>query len=209
MTNSRSTTSARTWRKRTGGVELSLPSGNTCLVKRPGMDKLLSAGILPDSLTPIAMEHLRQAESGGKPPSKEDEGKLEQEIMEQVLNDPSQITEIFASFDRVTAMCVVEPKVELHFREGVNEDGEKFMIDIPAKERLSNDHDEMVDGESNPYWCAEEDEPLYTDDIDEEDKQHIFQFVVGGSSDLEPFRSEPGSTVAAAQPRQDLQGPPV
>ena len=221
MTHSRPATSPKAWRKRTGGIDLDLPSGNTCKVKRPGMEKLLKAGILPDSMTPIALEHIRRAESGGRPDPDAADTELERQIMEEVLQDPSQIGEIFLSFDRVTAMCVVEPKVVLHVRERLNEDGSKFLDEkgrpvwdeIPPEERISSENPETieVDGEivPNPYYASEEEEPLYTDEVDGDDKQYIFQFVVGGSSDLAQFPGESGADVAVPQPGAVVPGPSV
>lgn len=186
-------TSARNWRKRTGGIELELPSGNVCKVKRPGMQKLLEANMLPDSLTPIAMEHIRAAESGGRP-TKGKDSDLEAEIMDRVMSDPAQMTEIFRSFDKAVAMCVVEPKVQLHFRDVRNPDG------TPRK-----DADGVPEIEEIPEDERDED-VLYTDEIDEDDKQFIFQFVVGGSSDLDRFRKEQAAAVEGARAGEDVPG---
>ncbi len=208
-------TSSKNWRKRTGGNALELPSGNVCLVKRPGMEKLLQAGIMPDSLTPIAMKQLQRAESGGRP-VKEDDEDLDQELMSKIMEDPAEMAEIFYSFDRVTAMCVVEPKVLLHIRERRDENGRVLTNakgkveweDIPDEARLSDEHDEtLADGTPNPLYAA--DPPLYTDEVDSEDKQVIFEYVVGGGNGqaLGDFREPSGAAVADAQPREDVSLP--
>lgn len=202
MTNSRT---AKNWRKRVGGIELDLPSGNTALVTRPGMDKLLKAGIMPDALTPIAMEHLRKAESGGRI-TQDDDAEMNAKLMEQIMQDPSQMTEIFMAFDRVLEMCVVEPKVALHLRKQTNEDGSDVLEngkpvweEIPQDERLSDEVPEEIDGEPNPLYRSEEDCPIYTDEVDQDDKTFIFQWAVGGTADLETFRREQAATLASAQ----------
>lgn len=196
MTHSR--TSSKSWKKRNAGIELELPSGNVALVKRPGMPALMKAGIMPDSLTPIALEHLAKAERGGKP-SQQAEDDLDREFMERILTDASEMEGLFLSFDKALVMCVVEPKVLLHVREVKGDDGKPLRDDknrivyqdIPEDERMSDEVPETLeDGRPNPYYCTEDELPVYTDEVDQEDKQFIFQFVVGGTSDLERFRRE-------------------
>lgn len=187
-----SPTSAKNWRKRTGGHELELPSGNMCLVKRPGMQKLLTAGIMPDSLTPIAMQHIAQAESGGRS-SKSQEAKLEKELMDKVMQDPAQLTEMMQSFDKVVAMCVVEPKVRVHWYTETDEQTGH----LPADAKVGDDIPDDV----------RDDEILYTDDVDDEDKHFIFQYVVGGSSDLEEFRQEQTAAMENSSAVKDVSGP--
>lgn len=181
MANSRPTTSAKNWKKRTGGVEIELPSGNIAKVKRPGMEKLLAAGVLPDRLTPIAMQAVKEGE-GGKP---EDE----QKVMEEFMQDSNALADIFLAFDRITAMCVVEPKVRMH--------------------QYTDDDPEVIRGEARVGQEIPEDrrdeDLLYTDDVDMEDKTFIFQFVVGGSADLERFRRESAPALATVQSGEDLE----
>lgn len=52
-----------------------------------------------------------------------------------------------------------------------------------------------------------DDELLYTDEVDEEDKMFIFQVVTGGTTDIAEFRRESGTAVAAVRGRQDLALP--
>lgn len=48
---------------------------------------------------------------------------------------------------------------------------------------------------------------LYVDEVDEEDKMFIFQVVTGGTTDIEAFRIETGSTMAAIRGREDVELP--
>lgn len=180
-------TAVSSWKKNTG-IELELPSGNVCLIKRPGMEKLLSLGILPDSLTPIAMEAVKRAEKGPQDHKKKDEN-IDPELMEKFLEEEGAMEAIFTSFDRVTAMCVMEPPVTWHMRETgeVDAKGKPKYEDIPLSER--------------------DDEMLYTDDVDLDDKTFIFQYVVGGTSDLEQFRKEQSDGMADVQSRKDVVVP--
>jgi hypothetical protein len=50
-------------------------------------------------------------------------------------------------------------------------------------------------------------ELLYVDEVDEEDKMFIFQVVTGGTTDIEAFRRETGSTMAAIRGREDVELP--
>ncbi len=168
-------TSAKEWKKKSKGVELELPSGNVCLARRPGMDAIMSAGIIPDTLTPIAAEAVEKAQRNGKPNEKAEE----KELLNRLLGDRQALNDVFDATDRATAMCVVEPKVLWH----KNMDGSV----IPSDER--------------------DEETLYTDEIDQNDKIFIFNFVVGGTRDLESFRQEYGNAVADLQPSESVARP--
>jgi len=52
-----------------------------------------------------------------------------------------------------------------------------------------------------------DDELLYVDELDEEDKMFIFQVVTGGTTDVEAFRRETGATMASIRGREDLELP--
>lgn len=185
-------TSARNWKK-PDNFELTLPSGNTCLVKRPGMEKLLSAGILPDTLTPIAMEAIKKSQGGPKKPEDhkkkgEQEG-LDPELMAKFLEKEGALEDIFMAFDKVTAMCVVEPKVKLHMVQVTNPDG--------TPKKTVNGRDvwrEIPEDEREP---EDERDFLYTDEVDGKDKEHIFNFVSGGSAELATF-PDAGDDVATS-----------
>lgn len=147
-TQRKTATSAKAWKGKTSKpVPLDLPSGNTCLVRRMPITKMLTSGIIPDAMRPIILEALK--DGGEKPEEKVD--------MSALMEDEGKLDEMFQTFDRVLVSCCVDPAV------------------APAPE---NDEDR-------------DEETLYADDVDMEDKIHIFQFVVGGDSDasLSEFRS--------------------
>lgn len=192
-------TSAKSWRKRVGGQEQELPSGNVALIKRPGMEKLMAAGVMPDSLTPIALQQIEDAESGGRKKSsskaKADEKAAEKKLMEDLFRDPAKMADVFQAFDRVTALCVVEPKVRVHWWT----EQDAALNKIPLAEEGETQMvvgDEIPDDSPFRVEC-EENEVLLTDEVDSEDKQFIFQFVVGGTGDLETFRSQHSDQLAA------------
>lgn len=155
---------SKTW-KRNKGEEIELPSGNVALVKRPGPAALLSDGIMPDTLMPI----VQQAIAKGKGLKPADQQKL--------LEDPTQIAGMLDAMDRLMVKVVVEPKVAYHKRlvapdqaDGAKPVPEEWE-DIPAEDR-------------------DDEQFIYTDEVDLEDKMFVFQYAVGGTRDLERFRDE-------------------
>ena len=87
--------------------------------------------------------------------------------MEEMARDPQKLSAAFDTFDKVLCYSVVEPKV--HYYK--DEDG----VIIPEEDR---DEDE-----------------LYSDEVDLQDKIFVFTVVAGGSKDLEKFRSEFGESL--------------
>jgi hypothetical protein len=188
-------TSAKDWKKASQLEDVELPSGNVAAIKRPGMEALFAAGVLPDELTKIALDQMKQVESGpqdhkkkGKP---EAPGSIDPKVMEKFLEKEGAISDIFEAFDRVTAMCVVKPRCEFHKRRLVDDEGHQVYEgerqvweEIPAEDR--------------------DEEVVYTDDVDMDDKTFIFNYVVGGTRDLESFREEYGDALATVQPREDV-----
>lgn len=202
-------TSAKNWKKN-NEFDLDLPSGNTARVRRPGLPKLLQAGILPDDLTPMAMEMVEKSQGKGKPQDHKKKGEtneIDPEMMKKFLSEEGALENIMEAFDKVAAMVVVEPRVAFHKRDRHGSNG-KVLRDvkgrikteeIPREERLS---DEVP--EDSPYY--DENPPLYTDEIDQDDKEFLFQFAVGGSSDLTSFRHS-GDAVADVHDGQDVELP--
>jgi hypothetical protein len=161
----RAVSTAKSWKKAKATMELELPSGEVCLVKRPGLPQLIAENVLPDMLTPIANKAIEKGQSGVGVSEEES-----QEMMANLMKQENGLESMLDSFSRITAHCVVEPPVAFHKRK-VDDKWEN----IPEGER-----DEDI---------------LYTDDVDLEDQMFIFQFVVGGSKDLTEFRRKLGESV--------------
>lgn len=102
------------------------------------------------------------------------------ELVEDMLGDTEKITELFSAFDNIVVRTVVQPSVRLH----TDEDGKT----IPEDER--------------------DEEYIYTDEVDLNDKIFIFQFSVGGDADLESFRNKSASAVADLEDVAKLQATP-
>jgi hypothetical protein len=97
---------------------------------------------------------------------------------ENLLKDPSKIAAMEEMMNKVVVLCVVEPEVRLH----TDDDGDV----IPEADR-----DEDV---------------IYTDDVDLEDKIFIFQFASGGTRDVERFRQESGIGLGGVHASEDDGG---
>lgn len=156
-----SPTSASSWKKKTvGGTLFTVPSGNTALIRTPGMQAFIKQGIIPNALMPFIQEAMKK----GEKPSDVD--------VSQLLDDPTRLNQIMDLADAVTVNCCIDPKVEA----------------IP----LDEDENQIPIGDSR-----RDDDTLYVDEVDFEDKMYIFNLAVGGTSDLEKFREGPQSSVDA------------
>jgi hypothetical protein len=171
----REVTSAGAWKGKKAGstFDLELPSGNVCKVRRTDMPTLLASGAFPDSLMAIVSEKIDTA-TGKKDKPKE----LSTEEVQSVMGNPDQMVELFSSIDRLVPIVVVEPKVVNHkVEDGKDSKGKPAFRDLTDEEREALG------------------DVVFTDEVDLEDKMFIFQFVVGGKSDVEGFRNELGSAV--------------
>lgn len=142
---------ASTWGSIGGMEDLEVPSGQLCLVKRPGVQGLIQAGVLHkiDSLTSLVQsKHINRV---NPTPGGATEGINVASLME----DPKALDDIMHTVDRVVCHVVVQPPVHM----------------------TPNDVTNRKPG------------VIYADMVDLIDKMFIFNYVVGGSSDLETFRS--------------------
>lgn len=172
--------SAKGWKKANAAEELTLPSGEVCLVKRPGLPQLLADNVLPDVLMPIAMKAISSGQSGDTM-SKEQS----QAMIGEMVEKEDGIASLFDATDRITAHCVVQPRCLYHRREV-----------SPGKWETIPDEDREED-------C------IYTDWVEEQDKMFIFNFVVGGTRDLMRFREQLGESmdgVEAESSSEDIPG---
>jgi hypothetical protein len=186
-TKKRAIATAKTWKGRreaNDSIELEVPSGNICLVRSLSIPEMLASGILSDSLLPIVDSHVLKGQ--GKPPrdfkKKKDAfgGTDPTPTISEVdlLSDPEALARMFDGIDKALPKILIEP--ELRYHKG--DDGEK----IPASER-----DEDV---------------LYTDEVDFNDKLFIFNFMVGGTANLEQFRGVASPVLGDLQNGEAVQG---
>jgi hypothetical protein len=140
---------ADTWL--TGGIggmeDLTVPSGQVCLVRRPGLEGLIKNGVLRnvDSLSALVNEkHIKKTKKG----------QASDVNVDSILKDPAALDSIMHTVDKAVCFCVVRPEIHM----------------------APNDITSRVPG------------VVYTDMVGIEDKMFIFNFVVGGTRDLESFR---------------------
>jgi hypothetical protein len=99
-------------------------------------------------------------------------------------------------------------------QEVTDEDMVKVLQDEDQLREISNFMDTVTiicAQEPKVYPVPEEgverdDDLLYVDDIDEDDKSFLFQAVMGGTTDVETFRAERAGNVAAVRRRQNMGG---
>jgi len=127
-------------------IDLTCPSGQLCLAKKPGIEGLMAAGVLRnvDHLTGIVQRHLTNASPGAK---------HNVDIM-GMMQDEEALAEILFTVDRVVCHVVVKPEISMTPSDATN-----------RKPGV-----------------------VYADMVDVMDKMFIFNFAVGGSAEVEPFR---------------------
>lgn len=146
-------------------MDLEVPSGSLCQVRRPGITGLIKAGLLDslDTLTSLVKtEHVDRVERGAATTPSQDD-------LVNLLKDKEKLLSALELMDKVVCYVVVQPTIVMPPAGDVERD--------PAS--------------------------IYADSIPIDDKVFIFQFVVGGVSDLEQFRKEFGAAVAGLE---DVQG---
>lgn len=141
-------------------MDLELPSGETCLALRPGAQGLIKAGLL-DSLDQLT-SFVQVEHIDANDPRKS----ATQVSIDQLAKDPEKLAEGLTLIDKVICHVVKEPRVEMDLTE--EEQADRIAKGLPA---------------TDP-------DAIYASYVDQEDKMFIFQWAVGGSSDLTTFREE-------------------
>jgi hypothetical protein len=167
-------------------TKLLLPSGNVCLAFNEGMAAFLeSDGDVPNPLIPIVIGAINDGKSVSG-----------DEIKKMLEGDDaaSFLTAMQEMTDSVTVRCVRQPTilpVPLAVREVEGEDGQVRVetYKLPMGET-------GVDARGKPV--KRDPNGLYVDMLDLNDKMFVFNWVMGGSKDIERFRDEQAALMAAA-----------
>jgi hypothetical protein len=158
------------WSKSAQYDDITLPSGETCRVRKSmGVSGLIKMGVLDslDSLTgKVLGETLPKAQ--GRPKVK----------AEDILADPKKYEDMMETVDKIVAYVVVEPVVLVSHRPVLEESGEP---------RLSQENKPVT--EEIPEEDRDE-EAVYSDYIDEMDRMAIMQYALGGNAEFDRFRRE-------------------
>ena len=178
-------TTAREWKgkKSQQGTELLLPSENVALVRQMSPQAFLSSGMIPDPLTAMITKAINSKR--GLPPS----------AINDLSDDPKKLVEALLMVDRVVCHVVVQPTVEMP------------PVCVTCGEYANADqHEQPSHPEYHKYQEGDRDpDVLYADELDMEDKMFIFQWCLGGVRDLETFRQQLSSGVAASPERKDVR----
>lgn len=200
---------ASTWKTKTGGKaafseDLELPSGNVALVRRVGPELFLKQGLVPDPLTSMVERAVRQKK--GLPPEK----------VQNMLSDPSKIGAVFEMMDRILCYAVLEPAVRMppcctvlvEDRTATRDDEDEPVV--KSCNRYFTDSSEIHTKSSHVDYHVyvegpREDDVLYSDMVDINDKMFIMNYAVGGTRDFERFRNERQSSVAELSIVENLE----
>jgi hypothetical protein len=96
-----------TWGAVSAYEDLEVPSGQMCLVRRPGLEGLIKAGIVSnfDMLTRLVGDQAERMKTGKEPRS-------DSEIMNEIMNDPEKLEEMMRVIDKIVIYCVVKPEIQ-------------------------------------------------------------------------------------------------
>lgn len=97
----------RTWGAVSAYEDLHVPSGQLCLVRRPGLEGLIKAGIVSnfDALTKIVGDQAERMKTGKEP-------KSDQEIMSDVMANPERMAEMMRVINKIVIYVVVKPEIQ-------------------------------------------------------------------------------------------------
>lgn len=183
-------TPASEWQRGTvETTELTLPSGKVCLTKKPeSMQTFLAKGMIPNSLMPIIEKALEEGKTGKAPDPKD--------VMEEVLKDPSQIAAMFELIDAIVVDCVISPKVmpEPKWTDA----------DLQAGRCQPTEVGQLIEDERRPTGDF-----IWIDWVKVDDRMHIFQWAVGGTRDLEGFRSQQAAALASVESGEGVEVPAI
>lgn len=152
-----------------GEEELTTPRGQTCRARKMSIEDMIKAGVLmeADALTAQIKKYTKKVKKGK--PSGQGAPSYSSEIDEKkLLEDPSAITSLIGMIDKALPHIVVSPKVALHYTSQTVGKTRVTKL-IPPEERDQN--------------------LVYTDQIDFEDKMFLFDWAAGGLSAMLQFRN--------------------
>lgn len=153
-----------------GGHDLELPSGATCRARRPGVQGLITAGLLDnfDQLTALVQtEHIDPHTPKGQIAAARKVTADDVASAASIMADKEKLHTAFLTMDRIAAYCIMEPVV---------------WIDYQLKDESDEDWDKR-------QAKATEDEALAVREIDLDDKMYVLNWAVGGVADLAAFRA--------------------
>jgi hypothetical protein len=172
----KSATSVAEFKKRKKGITLHLPSGLSVVARRVDLTTFLQRGDVPNALLEIVEEALNK----GK---RMDASKMVAKDGDDTEVDMDMVNEMFETVNAVCVQSLVNPTC----RPSVWTEADAAEDEIPEDSSI---------GEEIPEEERDDDQ-LYDDEIDPEDKMFIFQWAVGGTDDVATFRKESEAELAS------------
>jgi hypothetical protein len=170
--------------------ELTLPSGTTCLVKRPQTPELIASGLVDrlDVLTPVVNKWLVQP---AKNPDDLPNGESTQRKV--TLEDEIVLTELA---DRVASVTVVDPVL--------------LLAPTPRCTVCGWEGNNLQDHKSEDGHAVQivprDPDAYYTDGVDPRDKLAILAWVMGGPRAMESFLEASERRVGAVASEPSMEG---
>lgn len=157
-----------------------LPSGMVVKMKNPGgLQAFIANGTIPNSLLGVVQKALNGTKIDAAAAAKD------------LSQDMNSIGEMVKLLDIVASQAIIEPECRVA----------PDQADLD-RHNLLNPQDQLAD----PDDLRDDEKYLYTDDIDELDKQFIMQWVTGGTRDLETFLRQHEASVAAVSAVESADG---
>lgn len=105
------------WKKSSEGILVRVPSGNTALIRTPGIEVFLTQGVIPNALMPLITDSMKR----GAAPKDDD--------LAAMMGNPEMVAQIVEMANAVCVYCCLDPKVEPVPEEGVGRDPELLYVD--------------------------------------------------------------------------------
>lgn len=171
------------FKTRLGGIQ-ELPSGLVVKVRNPGgLQAFMGKGqAIPNSLMSIIEKGMKTGQAP-KPDELFKDGKMDQDVFGDMV----------ILLDNIALKTIVEPRIWPRLTDADVNEWNKTHPDEPV-----GDIEDL-----------RSDEKLYADELPDDDKQFLFQWISGGTRDLETFRAglaqSLDSVVAVAGNRQSSE----
>lgn len=188
--------SPRAWGM-SGLHEIVIPSGDMILARRIGPTEMVKSGMLSkvDVLSAIVQtDHIDRVEgrTEEKAQSAAEKERAQAAEIAEMMKDPAKLLAAMEVIDDITLLVVVEPTVHA--------------VPVPraatAQDILDFEHLTEVGEEFLPPRVEG---LIYVDSIPWDDKMFLFQWTIGGTTDLEAFREGLGAGMDAVSA---LEGDP-
>lgn len=151
------------FKKRLGGI-MELPSGLIVKARNPGgLRAFMASGVIPNSL----MTMIQKGISTGK-------GTPAEDLMTDGKIDPDVMRDMTILLDNIAMRTIVEPRIYATLTDN----------DL-AQWNAANPMTQYTEVEE-----LRQDDRLYADELPDDDKQFLFQWISGGTKDLETFRQK-------------------